>query len=599
MITLTNSDSEVTVKVYDHIDIVRKYQELGLNIEDMEDWNTFTYGILPEGSHGKFLITADKVATLNTGKFEITLDLINVNSGIAISHEKLLVSSVKFFEVSLTAWSILPPATPTTATEESRHFAVVELVDYTANLNFVIEKDYNRVTRMAPVDPGAEYEPGTSDLMNFTEIINDILTENPIDGVPITLSSSGLPGTGFKPKNVLTAGSSLKDTIQLIADAHFLVAFIDNEGVLTVTNEQTSSTLIPPKNQLVYSSYGPPACPSKIKIVFSEQAHHLSKQRTTLLVDYEGNYEDPWANYELSIPSHTDPTLPHVEKTASDGNSENMYYPYFENLVYGQYDDSAETTVLTDAIKANYQARTMRVIKLVYKDLVDLKPSASISRVTFKYTGIGMLTFIDSSPPEIVSVPPILNQIARGQEFVPPFLRGIVSDGGADYDAAIPGYPGTDDPVAGVAAEIELPPVGEGDLFPVPVWNVTTSTMIEGSVAGVHFNVHARRYEYSDAPAGSEIIEYEINSLSTGSTGSYTGLTIASVTIKRAPCGKENLLNTVVDVVDHSGCIFDLAEEQLIGVRGWASWGVTFEVGSTINYAPCHWCADNRCCPEE
>ena len=101
---------------------------------------------------------------------------------------------------------------------------------------------------------------------------------------------------------------------------------------------------------------------------------------------------------------------------------------------------------------------------------------------------------------------------------------------------------------------------------------------------------------------GAGSIEYEIISTSTaGSSSPYNGLKVASVTIKGAPCSRSSLIGTTVDVVDHSGCIFDLTSEQLAGVWGWASERVFPSLASGASsgtLTPCHWSADNRCCAE-
>ena len=102
-----------------------------------------------------------------------------------------------------------------------------------------------------------------------------------------------------------------------------------------------------------------------------------------------------------------------------------------------------------------------------------------------------------------------------------------------------------------------------------------------------------------DGAGGGASIEYEIISTSTASNGPYTGLKIASVTIKGAPCNRASLIGTTVDVVDHSECIFDLTSGQLAGVWGWASERVFESLQSGVpagTLTPCHWSADNRCC---
>jgi hypothetical protein len=93
--------------------------------------------------------------------------------------------------------------------------------------------------------------------------------------------------------------------------------------------------------------------------------------------------------------------------------------------------------------------------------------------------------------------------------------------------------------------------------------------------------------------------EYVITSLSTAVSGPYTGLVIASVVIKLAE--DTALIGTTVDVVDHSGCIFD--EESMAGWTGWCAWGAAWSLDPTLDpeqecetLTPKHWYAINRCC---
>lgn len=84
-----------------------------------------------------------------------------------------------------------------------------------------------------------------------------------------------------------------------------------------------------------------------------------------------------------------------------------------------------------------------------------------------------------------------------------------------------------------------------------------------------------------------------------GETSPYYGLVVASATVLDIACGMSlSLLGETVEVVDRSGCIFDLP--NLVGIKGWA----TQKIAYSLKYnappntpTPCHWAADNRCCP--
>lgn len=102
---------------------------------------------------------------------------------------------------------------------------------------------------------------------------------------------------------------------------------------------------------------------------------------------------------------------------------------------------------------------------------------------------------------------------------------------------------------------------------------------------------------------GGSAIGFTIDSIRTaGDTGDdapYNGLEIATVTVVTAPCDRSSLIGTTVDVVDHSGCIFDVAVSELEINFGWAEEQIAESRASSASpgdLTPCHWAAINRCC---
>lgn len=96
---------------------------------------------------------------------------------------------------------------------------------------------------------------------------------------------------------------------------------------------------------------------------------------------------------------------------------------------------------------------------------------------------------------------------------------------------------------------------------------------------------------------GGGIIEYKITSTVVSTSGPYIGLKIATVTIHGAPCGRESLIGTSAEVVDHSNELFD--EISMVGFTGWAAEMVFLSLDSTApcgTMSPCHWAAINRVC---
>lgn len=99
---------------------------------------------------------------------------------------------------------------------------------------------------------------------------------------------------------------------------------------------------------------------------------------------------------------------------------------------------------------------------------------------------------------------------------------------------------------------------------------------------------------------GGEQIQGTLDALAAGE-GDYVGKMVATITIEVAPCNKPELLGTAVEVVDWSECIFDLTEEQLLGVWVWANKGIALSqdpYAEEGQLTPCHWVAADRCCVE-
>lgn len=81
-----------------------------------------------------------------------------------------------------------------------------------------------------------------------------------------------------------------------------------------------------------------------------------------------------------------------------------------------------------------------------------------------------------------------------------------------------------------------------------------------------------------------------------GTLVSLTG-SVAEIEVVVAPCDRPELVGTIVEVTDHSGCVFDFPQEDLLGVWVWASEGtIVFSEAACADSADCLWCADDRCC---
>lgn len=102
------------------------------------------------------------------------------------------------------------------------------------------------------------------------------------------------------------------------------------------------------------------------------------------------------------------------------------------------------------------------------------------------------------------------------------------------------------------------------------------------------------------AIGSSDWIEYTITELTTSSEPDFSGLKRATVEVRGAsPALAPILIGESVYVYDHSGCIFDLPPEDMVGFTGWGLWGQYRTLDGSKDcevLTPEHWSAVNRCC---
>lgn len=108
-------------------------------------------------------------------------------------------------------------------------------------------------------------------------------------------------------------------------------------------------------------------------------------------------------------------------------------------------------------------------------------------------------------------------------------------------------------------------------------------------------------YRLPPMPGGGDWIQGTIDSVDTEASGQYQGLKVAVVTVVVASCSQSGLIGDQVDVVDHSECIFNEADEDLLDRWIWASKGISESLDPEADagtLTDCHWVADDICCPE-
>ncbi len=99
-------------------------------------------------------------------------------------------------------------------------------------------------------------------------------------------------------------------------------------------------------------------------------------------------------------------------------------------------------------------------------------------------------------------------------------------------------------------------------------------------------------------------IKVPLVSIRTASSGTpadapWTGLIIATVTVEETSPGLHYLINQDVDMVDKQECVYDHAEEDLVGVWTWGKRAIAKSLDPAAapgTLTPLYWAADDRCC---
>jgi hypothetical protein len=628
------------IKILDHWEYIDFLESYGIVADDLYQVNKFTYASLPEGSHGKFLIKASDVASLQPGTFGVKL-VINT-----FEHLNLCVDSFTYVDVPIQAWG-----------HTQDRLAIVSVVDLWYSLHQPITKDYNRITTFLPINTSNKFEPVEGSLQTIQVIIEDMRTN--IIGAGMAVSLSGFPADG-KLKNILSGSTSFKDYMQYLADAHFLVCFMDHATAFpgTMIFSDTVQSAFPVTfNETLYNKYGSDFLTAQLTIQFSTQTHHYTRNRTTVLKPYYDNIDGEWPHRNTAPSAVNDSSLSNNARITGPSYV-GHYYPFQDPTDF----DSANSTLnaFVTQLSTNFAKRTVRNVDMVFKEIHVFKPSLSIQKIEYTYTRIGFTTRIVTLPPRNISPSPEVNHIARGMEYVPPYMAGLVIGASANPTGSY---------IPGATATVALPDLGNGVLG-VPVFNESTQRMFEGDSAMVQFNLHRRKLCFADKSerlfrfqltsvfstgvglgtrkdidgtssgvietildplnkfehmqvgdegymiytydnefvailptqgGGGGTFEYVIKTMVTASEGPYTGLRVATVDIMGVPCGREALLYTEAEVVDHAGCYFDFPDIAYVeGYTGQAAEGRFYSLDplkeACDELTPCHLFATNICC---
>ena len=171
-----------------------------------------------------------------------------------------------------------------------------------------------------------------------------------------------------------------------------------------------------------------------------------------------------------------------------------------------------------------------------------------------------------------------------------------VFNGIAEVEAAADSYGiAYDGPIVRMLTDGSAITAGERWQPMVNAWTVEPggSLFIAAGADDIETDV-MRAFIASVGSSEAKIIEYTIISVAVSTDPLYAPLNVASVLIHLGP---PELIGEVVDVVDHSGQLFDI--ESMDGYTGWAWWtqARTLDTEETCEtLTPHHWAAINRVC---
>ncbi len=478
-IVISNGTS--SIKGYDKTPLVEAFEEIGFHLENLDSVNEFRYGALPEGSFGRFLVRSSDAYLLTEGEL-VSLTLTgNVET---FTHSHLFVTKITHHSIPIQAWTLETPEV------KDRKLAIIELSDLWTALNSTVAVDFNRVSVFNPVNTTNKTEPVQANLLSMQQVLNGIAAYLS-DPVPPTVQIQGFPT--IKPNNVLSAGCTVKEMFQFIADCYIVVAFVDRAtggaGKIKIGNFQPTNEYSGLEGRLIASSYGTDALPATFRTVFSQMSHPFSQERSTVLRDFYLNFSSEWANSETTLTGVDDTVLPNNDRFQNSKFDQSHYFPFYEVNPYSQ--TNSETDSIQDQLATNYLTKTLRTVDLVIKDIKVVDPSMTIQSVTYKVCsngeGIFFISSIKSTNFTKVSIPPMMGHVGRGFEYVPPMLEATVnSESGSNVlGGSAPNS----------AANMNLTDLGFGSIG-IPVWNASTQQTFQGENVNVFYHSHRRQFEY-------------------------------------------------------------------------------------------------------
>lgn len=540
--------------------------------------NSMQYGINNEEDRGYFLVSASDVESiLSDGSSTVDVTAVFTDGTRTLTLSKLVV---------LSATQIMGKDFGGDAV------CLLEVRSQKYILrNTIVGKNYN-LLRDVPYPPvsqtdGFLYEKDSLDdgsVWTWESLLEDVLGYAPTNG-------DTLPN--YNPENVQAANCSVAELLDVVARETGIPYYIDESGEVAFGNHTTflESGLT---TELGYPEYkvfnrGSQPYPPGIKVTFPHTEYHCNatacgSNNDEGDMDCESSIIDPlekgtitWASFDIIYPHATSK----IQPTGAIYNTSNL-------------DD------LADELWENIENLTISNDDIIYPGHPGTHGlGMDIHRITYRDYGLGPQTvaerFAASDKFLLTNYDPATDfPVHHAYEPKESAVFETPTDGIPAESAALATRKTYDPEACEWKEQDELETLHNPFDEDFPGETLVNAVRTDGT------------WHLVKSGSGGDTLQGTIESLRVadseygeGEDAPYTGLTIAEVRVVVAPCNRSSLIDELVDVVDHSGCVFDLPEDELDGIWAWASEGIAESLDPAAEegeLTPCHWVADDRCC---
>lgn len=432
---------------------------------------------------------------------------------------------------------------------------------------------------------GSRYEPDSLNSGNpwtWEEIFDDLWNAVPTQGLITTFTKNNLPTT--TPENIDVLGEPAWDAICRLAHQQGLEIYYDPfTATITIDKVDGAMVTVQPERRLAQSGDDAPSgleqayAPENVRVFFAKRAEPEDGNHLPHQIDVAGGGGKGDAVAWSNLTAETDDT--------------------------GAVIDAQRLQDEADQIAGEYVKRRANNAKsqsIRYLGWDDVKPEPGTTEVHWIAQPFAQ-TLVMLRPTDPPIVKPHIGQ--RGQTILFKLTEDFAPRTNLVPTSKVCDVFGLDLDTSELVEENW----SDDSVVQRKIWYAGDSTISattdEPKYLLAKLDYGGNYWVDPIASGGGSQIQGPITAVRNAGTGDdlpYTGKKIATMTVEVAPCNRASLIGTSVEVVDHSGCVLDLTNEELIGLWMFASEGIAESNEGGVDpgtLTPCHWVADDRCCP--